>query len=126
MTEPVDIAREWLDAMNAHDLARMNALYAPDVVGDEVADPPVRDRGGLEESYRELFHSYPDCKTEVLNIFFGDNQVLAEIRWMGTNTRAFRGQPPTNKLADLRIAYIFKIEKGKIKKIAEYYDSASV
>ncbi len=112
--------------MNAHDLARMNALYTADVVGDEVADPPVRDRIGLEESYRELLYSFPDCKAELLNIFSGGDQVLAEIRWTGTNTREFRGQPATNKLTDLRIAYIFKIEGDKIKKVTEYYDSASV
>jgi len=126
MAEPIDIAKAWLEAMNAHDLEKMSSLYAEDVIGDEVADPPVRDRKGLEESYRELFHGFPDCKAELLNIFSGGDQVLAEIRWTGTNTREFRGQPPTNKFTDLRIAYIFKIEGDKIKKITEYYDSASV
>jgi len=126
MARPIDVAREWLDAINIHDLPRMSALFAEDAMGDEVPDPPVRDREGLEESYRELFCSYPDCKTELLNIFSSGDQVLAEVRWTGTNTREFQGQPTTNELADLRIAYIFKVEGGKIKKITEYYDSASV
>lgn len=126
IAEPIDIVREWLDAMNAHDLPRMNALYSEDAVGEEVADPPVRDREALEESYRELFYSYPDCKAKLLNIFSGGDQVLAEIRWTGTNKREFRGRPPTNELVGLRIAYIFEVEAGKIKKITEYYDSASV
>jgi len=112
--------------MNAHDLTRMNALYAEDAVGNEVPDPPIRDRRGLEEGYRELFYGYPDCRAELLNMFSGGGQILAEVRWTGTNTREFRGQPPTNEHADLRIAYVFKVEGGKIKKITEYYDSASV
>lgn len=126
MTESIDIAKSWFDAMNSHDLEMMSSLYAKDVVGDEIADPPVRDRKGVEKSYRELFYSYPDCKAKVLNIFSSADQVLAEIRWTGTNTREFRGAPATNAVTDLRIAYIFKIVEGKIKKITEYYDSASV
>ncbi|KON28990.1 hypothetical protein AC482_07460 [miscellaneous Crenarchaeota group-15 archaeon DG-45] len=124
--KPIDIVRAWLEAMNAHDLPGMSALYAEDVVGDEVPDPPARDRRGLEESYRELFHGYPDCVAELLNIFSEGDQVLAEVCWVGTNTGEFRGKPPTNKPADLRIAYIFEVEEGRIKRITEYYDGASV
>ena len=121
-----EVARAWLEAMDRHDLPRMASLYAPNAVGDEVADPPARDRKGLEESYRELFEGFPDCRAEILNLFGGGGQVAAEIRWTGTNERPFRGQPATQKRSDLRIAYLFKVVSGKIERITEYYDSASV
>ena len=121
-----DVARAWLEAMNGHDLARMASLYAPNAVGDEVADPPARDRQGLEESYRELFESFPDCRAEIVNLFAGSGQVAAEIRWTGTNTCPFRGAPATNKKTDLRIAYLFRIASGKIERITEYYDTAQI
>jgi len=126
MASESEVARAWLEAMNQHDLKRMASVYAPNVVGDEVADPPARDRAGLEEAYRELFESFPDCRAEVLNLFAGGGQVAAEIRWTGTNLRPFRGQPTTNKRSDLRIAYLFRVVSGKIERITEYYDSASV
>ncbi len=126
MSSELDVARAWLAAMDRHDLKGMASLYASNAVGEEVADPPARDRKGLEEGYRELFESFPDCRAEVLNLFAGGGQVAAEIRWTGTNLRPFRGQPATNKKSDLRIAYLFRIVSGKIERITEYYDSASV
>lgn len=126
MAKAIDVARAWLSAMDGHDLEKMASLYAPNAIGDEVADPPARDRVGLEKGYRELFESFPDCRAEVLNLFGSEDQVAAEIRWTGTNTRPFRGQAATNKRSDLRIAYLFRVEKGKIARITEYYDSASV
>ena len=49
-----------------------------------------------------------------------------EIRWIGTNTGSFRGTPPSDKVCDVRIAYIFKVKEGKISGITEYYDGATV
>ncbi len=122
----IDIATAWLKAMNNHNLEEMSSLYSQDIIGEEIADPPARDFAGLVEGYRELFVSFPDCKAKILNIFSDGHQVLAEIRWTGTNTNKFRGQLPTNKFTDLRIAYIFSITNGKIDKLTEYYDAASI
>ncbi|NIS70811.1 MAG: hypothetical protein GTO12_18290 [Proteobacteria bacterium] len=127
MSEPGEIAKKWLNAMNEHDVDQMSSLCWEDAVGDEVADPPpAESREGIAKSYRELFAGFPDCKAEILNIFSGQNQVLAEVRWSGTNQKDFRGTPATGKLVDIRIAYIFQIEDGKIRRITEYYDGAAV
>lgn len=127
MNEAAEIARKWLTAMNEHDVDQMSSFCWEDAVGDEVADPPPAEgREGIAKSYRELFTGFPDCKAEILNIFSGEDQVLAEVRWSGTNERDFRGTPSTGKFVDIRIAYIFKIEGGKIRRITEYYDGASV
>jgi steroid delta-isomerase-like uncharacterized protein len=127
MSEPIEIARKWLNAMNEHDADRMSALCWEDAVGDEVADPPpAQGRDQIANSYRELFAGFPDSKAEIQNIFSGQDQVLAEVRWTGTNKADFRGSPATGKFVDIRIAYIFKIEGGKIRRITEYYDGATV
>lgn len=127
MNELVEIAKSWLRAMNDHDIDRMSALCWEDAVGDEVADPPPADsRDQIASSYRELFTAYPDCAAKILNIFAGENQVLAEVRWTGTNKSDFRGTPATGKFVDIRIAYIFKIDDKKIRRITEYYDGAAV
>lgn len=127
MTEPVEIAKKWIDAMNKHDVDQMSALSWEDAVGDEVADPPpAAGRDAIAKSYRELFHGFPDCQAEILNVFSGPDQVLAEVRWYGTNKADFKGTPATGKVVDIRIAYIFKIDEGKIRRITEYYDGAAV
>jgi steroid delta-isomerase-like uncharacterized protein len=127
MDEVIHIARKWLEAMNGYDVERMSSLCWEDAVGEEVASPPpAESRDQIAKSYRELFAGFPDCKAEILNIFSGQDQVLAEVRWRGTNRADFRGMSATNRFVDIQIAYVFKIEKGKIRKITEYYDGAAV
>jgi steroid delta-isomerase-like uncharacterized protein len=126
MGSPLKIAKLWMDAMNAHDLDTMSALYAEDISALEIADPTEHDRVGLITSYVDLLSAYPDCKAEILNTFEDSEQALIEIRWIGTNTGSFRGDEPTNKVSDLRIAYIFRVRNDRIVQMTEYYDSAQV
>jgi steroid delta-isomerase-like uncharacterized protein len=127
MSNGIDIIKKWFNAMNDHNVEQMGVLCSENAIGDEVADPPPAEgRDGITKSYRELFEGFPDCKTEVQNMFSGGDQVLAEVRWRGTNTSAFRGTPATGNVVDIRIAYIFKVEGGKIRIITEYYDGGAV
>jgi len=127
MSELADIAKNWLRAMNEYDIDKMSSLCWEDAVGDEVAEPPPADsRDQIASSYHELFTAYPDCAAKILNIFSGQNQVLVEVRWTGTNKGDFRGTPATGKFVDIRIAYIFKIDGKKIRRITEYYDGATL
>ncbi len=127
MTTEIDLVKKWLDAMNGHNVDQMSSLCTVEAVGDEVADPPpAQCRDQIAKSYRELFIGFSDCKAEIVNIFSGKDQVLAEVRWSGTNQADFRGIPATGRFVDIRIAYIFKVEKGKITRITEYYDGATV
>jgi steroid delta-isomerase-like uncharacterized protein len=127
MTELIEIVAKWIHAMNQYDLEKMSSLCWEDALGDEVAAPPAAEgRDAIAKSYRDLFHGFPDCKAEITNTFSGGNQVLAEVRWRGTNTADFKGTPATHKPVDIRIAYIFKIDQGKIRRITEYYDGAAV
>lgn len=127
MSELIDVATSWLRAMNEYDIDKMSSLCWEDAVADEVgASAPAEGRGQIASNYRELFAAYPDCSAEILNIFSCQNQVLAEVRWMGTNKGDFRDTPATGKVVDIRIAYIFKIDNRKIRRITEYYDGATV
>ncbi len=127
MSDMAEIAKNWLKAMNEHNVDKMSALCWEDAIGEEIAEPnPARGRDQIANSYRELFSAFPDCDSEILNTISGKDQVLTEVRWTGTNKGDFRGTPATGKFVDIKIAYIFKIDKGKIKKITEYYDGATV
>ena len=127
MNDPVKISEKWLEAMNEHDVDGMSVLCWEDAVGEEIAEP-ILSRGWeqIAKSYRELFTAFPDCTCNIENIFSGHGQVLAEVRWKGTNRGDFRGIPATGKVVDVKIAYVFKIFDKKIIKITEYYDGAAV
>lgn len=127
MSELIDVAMGWLKAANDHNVEKMSSLCWEDAVGDEVAEPhPAEGREAIAQSYRELFFAFPDCKAEILNAFASQDQALVEVRWFGTNRNEFRGVPATGRLVDIRIAYVFRIEGGKIRRITEYYDGATV
>ncbi len=122
-----EIVRAWLEAMNTHDVEKMFSFCTEDLVGLEVADLHSNDgKKAVADSYTDLFRGFPDCKCKILNIFGGDEQVLTEVRWTGTNTGPFRGETATNKAVDVRIAYIFKFEGDMICRITEYYDGTTV
>jgi steroid delta-isomerase-like uncharacterized protein len=120
-------ARAWMQAMVKRDPAKMGAMAAEDVQVLEVAEGEVHEgRDFLIWAYEDLFSAYPDCTCEVLNAFAADDQVMVEVRWRGTETGSFRGQPATGGKVDIRIGYVFKFAGGLISAIIEYYDAATL
>jgi steroid delta-isomerase-like uncharacterized protein len=125
--DSLELARAWLRGMDEHDVDKMFSLCCEDMIGDEVADPhPNIGRDAVAASYVDLFQGFPDCRSEVLNELSAGDQALVEIRWLGTNTGEFRGTPSTGKPVDVKIAYVFKVRDGRISRITEYYDGATV
>ncbi len=123
----LDTAKAWLRSMDEHDVDKMFDLCCEDMIGLEVAEPhPNIGRQAVKDSYVDLFGAFPDCRSEILNEFASGDKAVVEIRWIGTNTGSFRGTPPSGKVCDVRIAYIFGLRDGKIANITEYYDGATV
>lgn len=125
--ENLNIIENWMNAMNRYELVEMESFYTDDAIADEVPEPEVfSGKKEITEAYRELFHAFPDCKNTTTNCVAGGNQVLFEIIWEGTHKGTFRGILATDKVVKLRIAYLFKLRKGKISRITEYYDAATI
>ena len=125
--ENLGLVRRWFAAMNALDAKGMGALCTAEVDVLEVAErEDHRGRDYLVWAYEDLFTGYPDAAAQMLNEFAGDDQVLVEVRWTGTNMGEFRGDPATGGANDVRIAYIFTVKDGAITRITEYYDMRTV
>lgn len=126
-TDNLALAQAWIAAMVERDPAKMGAMAAEDVKVMEVAEGEVHDgRAYLIWAYEDLFSAYPDCTCEIVNAFAGDDQVMVEVQWRGTETGSFRGQPPSGGKIDLRIGYVFRFADGMITAITEYYDAATI
>lgn len=123
----LDTARAWIKGMDEHDVDKMFALCTPDLFGREIAEPhPNLGRDAVAATYVDLFQGFPDCRSEFLNELADGDQVLIEVRWIGTNSGPYRGTPATDKVVDVPIAYIFKFRGDRICAITEYYDGATV
>jgi steroid delta-isomerase-like uncharacterized protein len=123
----IRIAEKWLEALAAHDLARMQDLRAPGYVVEHPALPgPV---GAEEEDayIRRLTEAFPDWRWEdVQTIAQGDFVVINGIR-RGTQSGPMGGSwdeilPATGKKLALRISTTLQIENGKIVHSSVYYD----
>jgi len=125
--ELLDIIDDFFNAMNEHDVERMGRYCSDDVVADEVAEPePFVGIDAFKKSYADVFQGYPDCVAETGETFADGDVVIRQVRWRATNSGVFRGAEPTGRSVDLRIAYFFALKEGKIHRITEYYDLATL
>ncbi len=125
--ELVNTIEDFFKAMNDHDVEKMGQFCTEGIVADEVAEPePFIGVDAFRKSYSEVFEGYPDCVAEIEETFVDGNVVICQVRWKATNSGEFRGVEPTGKEVDLRIAYFFRLKDGKIDRITEYYDLATL
>ncbi len=125
--ELIRIVDEFFKAMNQHDVDKMGEFCAEKIVADEVAEPePFKGLDAFKQSYSDLFQGYPDCVADFLETYVDGDTVVRQVRWYATNSGVFRGEEPTGKKVDIRIAYFFRFNQGKIDRITEYYDLATL
>ena len=121
------VIEAFFKAMNEHDVEKMATYCTESIVSDEVAESePFVGMGSFKKSYAEVFEGYPDCVVEVEDRFVDGDHVICKVRWRATNSGPFRGSEPTGKSVDIRIAYFFRLKGGKIDRITEYYDLATL
>lgn len=125
--ESIRVIENFFRAMNEHDVEKMAQDCTEGMVADEVAEPePFIGVDNFKKSYSELFQGYPDCTADVEEWFVDGDAVICQVRWRATNSGVFRGSEPTGKKVDIRIAYFFRLKDGKIDRITEYYDAATI
>jgi predicted ester cyclase len=71
------IVREFADAINARDWARLDRLVAPDFVRHRHAAPPVRSREDLKQYLRDEFAIFPDGLETIEDILAEGDKVAA-------------------------------------------------
>jgi len=125
--ESMRVIDDLFRAMNDHDVEAMGAACTPGVVYDVVANPePIRGVDDFKKFYAELIEGYPDMRIEVIERYMDGDTVICQVRWRATNSGVFQGAEPTGKRVDLRIAYFLRLKSGRIDRITEYYDLATL
>ena len=125
--ESIKVIDDFFRAMNEHDVEKMAQYCTESIIADEVAEPePFVGVDNFKKSYSEVFQGYPDCIADVGEWFVDGDAVICQVRWNATNSGVFRGAEPTGKKVYIRIAYLFELKDGKIDRITEYYDVATL
>ena len=125
--ENLALVKELLEAMRAHDIPKGTSYYAEDSILDMI---PVRDviRGpeGLAAAWGMAWTAFPDQTYEEENIFAYGDYVCFEGVMAGTQKGTYLGLAPTGKYISMRVAFIWRIEDGKVKEWHSYWDAADV
>jgi steroid delta-isomerase-like uncharacterized protein len=126
-TESMRVIDNLFRAMNEHDVEKMGTNCTEGLVYDVVANPePIQGVDDFKKFYSELFQGYPDGVVEVAERYADGHAVICQVRWEATNAGVFQGEDPTGKRVNLRIAYFFELKNGKIDRITEYFDLATL
>jgi len=120
---PEEVAREYVAAYNAHNVKRLMALYAEDVV---VTTPDLTEVKGKPDNQRYFeawFQSVPDVKSTLRTLTLEGDRFVLELLETGTYTKRLPspGSPPARG-QKLRYPYvtIARVRDGRIVTLRIY------
>ena len=120
-------------AWNAHDVDGALALYAHDIVWQDVGSPqPLHGKEAVRQYIQGWFSAFPDIKITVTNRLVTEDQVAGEMTFTGTNSGPLQFDPggpaipATGKQAIGRATYFVRIKNGKAVEVHTYPDTAGM
>ncbi|MFL5839277.1 MAG: ester cyclase [Thermoleophilaceae bacterium] len=132
MEQPIDVARDSIDAFNADDWDRVRNLHSADYHEEEFATG--RTSEGIDAALdvaQGWKRGFPDAKGTVTGAYGDGSVAVLEIDWHGTNsgpmrTRDGEEMPATGREVTVHACQVFEVEDGKIKQSRHYFDLMSM
>jgi steroid delta-isomerase-like uncharacterized protein len=114
--DPKQTVKAFVDAINAQDWYRLDAIVAQDFVRHSIAagDPPVRSRADLIEFLRREFEIFPDAEETILDIFAETEKVAVRHHFWGSQHAAMGSFRPTGKTMNAEYIAIYRVQDGQI------------
>jgi steroid delta-isomerase-like uncharacterized protein len=114
--DPKQTVQAFVDAINAQDWTRLDAIVAHDFVRHSIAagDPPVRSRADLVEFLRREFQIFPDAEEIILDIFAEAEKVAVRHYFCGSQRAAMGSYLPTGKTMKAEYIAIYRVQDGQI------------
>ena len=129
----IKLDEEEIAAWNAHDVERALAIFPDNVMWHDVSSPqPFNGKDGIRQYLQGWFSAFPDMKITVKNRIAAEDQVAAEIDFVGTNTGALQlapgmpAIPATVIKVNGRGTYFIRFENGKPVEVHSYPDAAGM
>jgi hypothetical protein len=130
VADPLQVARENVAAVNAHDEARLRATYADDAVL-EAPDRARLEGGDQAAAYTMVWlRAFPDARQTILNEIAAGEWVVQEFTMEGTHTGTLATPDgdisPTNRRGTARGVQIQRVAGGKIAEEHLYFDQVEI
>jgi steroid delta-isomerase-like uncharacterized protein len=121
---PVAVAplvQAWMNAYSNQDPDAFAALYTPDGIYEDVpSGQTAQGHEAIADLAASYFASQDDFVFEPLAFFQGDDWALLEVNTSATDAES--GQ----RVTGVRIATVFELDDGLIRRSSDYYDLAGV
>jgi steroid delta-isomerase-like uncharacterized protein len=119
------IVEHW-EAWSAHDLDRLLALFAEDLVYEDVTMGVVnRSAADLRAFGEGFFAAFPDVTFEPSSVFAAGAAGGCEWVMRGTHQGDMPGMPRTGRSIEVRGASVFEFDGGRIRRCSDYWDMAT-
>jgi steroid delta-isomerase-like uncharacterized protein len=125
-----EIIAAYNDAWNAHDVERIRALHAPDMVFE---NHTAGERAQGDEAIRHIaaiFDAWPDIAFTTRRLYVREDLVVQEWTARATHVKALtRGDlvaPPSGRRIEWDGMDVIPFEDGKVKRKDVYSDSVSI
>ncbi len=133
MTAEPDLAAviaAYNDAWNAHDIDRIGALHAPDMVFENHTAGERAEGAEALEHIARIFAAWPDIHFEARRLYVREDLVVQEWTARATHvTPLHRGDltaPPSGRTIEWKGMDVIPFEHGLVKRKDVYSDSVSI
>jgi steroid delta-isomerase-like uncharacterized protein len=115
-------------AWNVHDVDGIAAFYTDDCVKEDIAiGRATRGKQEMKALIGGAFTAMPDMKIELVTLFDCGDWAATEWIMSGSYSRDYPGMPvATGKRFSVRGASIMALRNGKISRISDYWNFASL
>ncbi|MEA2226023.1 MAG: hypothetical protein QOE67_1305 [Solirubrobacteraceae bacterium] len=134
MSAPDEQLRKTIDdynsAWNAHDVARIATMHAPDMVFENHTAGERAEGDQALAHIAQIFESWPDIEFKTRRLYVREDLVVQE--WTATATHVkqlSRGEivaEPSGKRIEWNGMDVIPFERGKVKRKDVYSDSVSI
>jgi steroid delta-isomerase-like uncharacterized protein len=130
MGEARQVAKEFVEAFNAHDEARLHALDKDDVVLEAPGDMKLVGPDATTEYAMAWLRAFPDARISVHNTIAADDWAVQEFIFEGTHDDTLVGPageiPATHRRLSGRGVQLIRTQDGQIADVRLYFDQVQV
>lgn len=125
------LARTLHDLFNRRDFARIDEFVAADVEWLNVATgETLRGPEGVRQFMQGWVDAFSDGKTEIENLYAGEDFAVVEFTGRGTHDGVLRGPageiPPTQRSVEMLFCEVYRIQNGTVVRGRTYFDAATM
>ncbi|MEW5812763.1 MAG: ester cyclase [Actinomycetota bacterium] len=112
----------YLDACNAHDLARMSTFYSPDI---KVNDAPMQ-HDAVAAQFAPIFAAFPDWHWTVRNLAIDGDLISLHFTVTGTHRGTYLDLPATHRRVAITQFTLYRVTDGLFADVWDLADMAAI